>query len=114
MSVDAATALGQVITTQVLTTTKEPVVKEKTLWIDDNAEGKATGVPHKYTIDNVATICTDAITAGLKRNRSGKSVTTGSYSVKTPWGNNICVTVSNRSCFPARIQATTAVPGAQC
>jgi len=87
----------------------------KTLWIDDDAEGRATTIPHKYTRDQVADICKKALTAALDAGNSRTSVTNGSYSVQTPWGNHICVTVSNSQCYPAGdIHATTVAPGGKC
>ncbi|KAH9913851.1 uncharacterized protein B0H18DRAFT_153937 [Fomitopsis serialis] len=53
---DEATALAQVPRTR----------KPKTLWIDDKAEIKAQNIVHRYKEMDVARICTDAITAGLK------------------------------------------------
>ncbi|KAH9913871.1 uncharacterized protein B0H18DRAFT_155427 [Fomitopsis serialis] len=53
---DEATALAQVPRT----------LKPKTLWIDDKAEIKAQNIVHRYKEMDVARICTDAITAGLK------------------------------------------------
>ncbi|KAH9931985.1 uncharacterized protein B0H18DRAFT_952621 [Fomitopsis serialis] len=86
----------------------------KTLWIDNDAEGKATSVAHKYTREQVAGICKAALAAALKAGNSKGSVTHGSYAVKTPWGNQICVKVTDRQCYPLRIEATTAAPGTNC
>ncbi|KAH9913874.1 uncharacterized protein B0H18DRAFT_1125967 [Fomitopsis serialis] len=105
MTIDAATALARV-----------PLGKgpPKTLWIDNDAEGKATSVAHKYTREQVAGICKAALAAALKAGNSKGSVTHGSYAVKTPWGNQICVKVTDRQCYPLRIEATTAAPGTNC
>ncbi|KAH9913878.1 uncharacterized protein B0H18DRAFT_960132 [Fomitopsis serialis] len=102
MIINAATGLAHV------------PVKKKTLWIDSDAEGKATHIAHKYTRNQVANICKAALVAGLNTGKSTESVTSGSYAVQTPWGNHICVTVSNVQCYPATTDATAAAPGEKC
>ncbi|KAH9931980.1 uncharacterized protein B0H18DRAFT_1116209 [Fomitopsis serialis] len=113
MKINAATGLAQL----AYSTGKG----KKTYWIDSDAEGKATSIAHKYTRDQVAAVCKDAIMAALntstgksRKSKKLRKVTSGSYSVRSPFGNNICVTVSNAQCYPASTDATTAAPGAKC
>jgi len=56
-------------------------------------------------------MCKAALTAAFNTGKSKKSVAHGSYSVKTPFGNNICVAVTLNQCYPAGIRATTVAPG---
>ncbi|TFY61627.1 hypothetical protein EVJ58_g4393 [Rhodofomes roseus] len=101
MTIDTATSLAQV----------KLGSKTKTLWIDNNAEGKATNLAHMYSKDMVAAICKAALAAALN---SKNSVSSGSYSVATAFGFNICVTVSNAQCYPAYTHATQVAPGEMC
>ncbi|KAH9913865.1 uncharacterized protein B0H18DRAFT_1125953 [Fomitopsis serialis] len=100
MDVNDATGLGQVKT--------GGKSKIKTVWINDNAEGTAVGA-NKYTQVQVAGICKAALAVLLKTGDSR-----GSYSVQSPFGGNICVTVSKVQCFPASINPTTVAPGGKC
>ncbi|KAH9913864.1 uncharacterized protein B0H18DRAFT_960122 [Fomitopsis serialis] len=104
MTVDPATALAHV------QAGKGP----KTLWVNKGTTGMTTNVAHKYTRRQVAGICKAALRAALKAGNSRTTVTSGSYSVRTPTGTNICVAVSNAQCYPANIHATTVAAGGKC
>jgi len=102
MSVNAATALAHVNLGKG---------KSKTLWVNSGAKGN---LAHKYTRNQVAGMCKAALRAALKTGKSKTSVSNGSYSVRTPFGTSICLTVSNAQCYPANIHATTVAPGGKC
>ncbi|KAI0725730.1 hypothetical protein C8Q72DRAFT_574067 [Fomitopsis betulina] len=100
----------------VNTLTSFAKANKKTLFIDSVVRrSPATNGVKKWSEATVGAACRSAIQAALRTAGSGKSMKSGSYSIKSPLGGpNLCVYVNYASCWPSGITPSTKPLGQAC